>query len=332
MTSAHTAGQHGLLVIDKPAGMTSHDVVARVRRHMRTETSDGSGAEPARKRSRRGKLKVGHAGTLDPDATGVLLVCVGKATRLADYLHGSAKTYEARMRLGAATTTLDAAGDVTDWTDASAVSETALCDALQSQVGTIAQAPPMVSAVKVDGERLHQKARRGEEVAREPRTVTVHELVLEDFLPGAAAEATFLVTCSSGTYVRVLAADVGDQLEVGAHLQGLRRLGSGPFSLEESMSLETLDELGRSGELTSALHPMAAALADYPARELDDADVRAVSVGRAVAPSGVDGPVGALDGAGNLVAVLTDEGEAARPRAVFAPAGEADGSAAGQHR
>lgn len=293
-------GVDGVLVVDKPPGMTSHDVVARVRRAA-------------------GQRKVGHAGTLDPDATGVLVVCLGRATRLVRYVQASTKTYEARVRLGVSTTTLDASGAMVARRDASGVDERALCETLQGFVGIIEQVPPMVSAVKVDGERLYAKARRGEEVARPARSVTIAHLVLEDFEPGPRAEATLLVTCSAGTYVRALAADVGDRLGVGAHLVSLRRLASGRFSLDGARPLEEVEALGARGELRSALLAPAEAVADYPTVTVDDAGARALGVGRALAPTGHRGPVAAVDAGGRLVAMVEDRDSAARPLAVLAP-------------
>lgn len=305
----------GVLVLDKPAGMTSHDVVAVVRRAV------AAGRPGAGRRRGPGRVKVGHAGTLDPDATGVLVVCLGRATRLVPYLQASAKTYDARMRLGTTTTTLDASGEVLEVRDASGVDEPTLCEALMSFVGEIDQIPPMVSALKIGGERLHSKARRGEVVERAPRRVTIHEVVLEDFHPGSAAEASFLVTCSSGTYIRSLAADVGQRLGVGAHLVGLRRLGSGRFSLEQALDLEKVVQLGEERRLPEALLSMADAVGDYPGVHLAPGDVEAVRHGRAIAATGHDGPVAGLDVEGRLVAMLADDGAVARPLAVLAGAG-----------
>lgn len=288
----------GVLVIDKPAGMTSHDVVARVRRAA-------------------GQKKVGHAGTLDPDATGVLVVALGRATRLVPYLQASQKTYDARLRLGETTATLDAAGEVTARVDASAVDEPALCEALTSFLGTIEQVPPMVSAVKIGGERLHVKARRGEVVDRPSRTVTIHDVVLEDFVPGPRGEAGFLVRCSAGTYVRTLAADVGERLGVGAHLVSLRRLGSGRFSLEDAVDLGKVAELGAEGRLDEALLSLTEAVADYPRLDLDQSATTALGHGRPLPPTGHDGPVAAIDPAGELVAMVADRDGAARPLVVF---------------
>lgn len=303
----------GVLVIDKPAGMTSHDVVARVRR------AAGRGPQQAGADGRRSasRIKVGHAGTLDPDATGVLVVCLGRATRLVPYLQASKKTYDARLRLGQTTTTLDASGDVTSETDASAVDEPALCAALTAFVGTIEQVPPMVSAVKIGGERLYAKARRGEEVERPPRTVTIHDIVLEDFQPGPRAEAAFLVTCSPGTYVRTLAADVGERLAVGAHLVELRRLASGRFSLEDAVDLGKVGELGAEGRLEEALLSMSDAVADYPRVYLDAGLAKALSHGRPLPATGHHGPVAAIDPSGRLIAMVADRDGAARPLVVL---------------
>ena len=300
----------GVLVIDKPPGMTSHDVVGAVRRAIRRPGV-----------SRKHGPKVGHAGTLDPDATGVLVVCLGRSTRLVPYLQASRKTYDARLRLGATTSTLDAAGELLSDEDASAVDETALCEALKFFVGDIEQIPPMVSAVKVGGERLYAKARRGEVVERAPRPVTIHDIVLEDFVPGPKAEASFLVTCSAGTYIRTLAADVGERLGVGAHLIALRRLGSGRFSLEQAVDLDKVAELAAADRLPEILIPPAEAVADYPVWAASPADATALSYGKPLAPTGHDGPVAVVDADGQLLAMVADQDGAARPLAVFAPAG-----------
>jgi tRNA pseudouridine55 synthase len=281
--------------------MTSHDVVDVVRTVTR-------------------QRKVGHAGTLDPDATGVLVLCLGRATRLVPYLQASRKTYEARMRLGVRTTTLDASGEVSDVADPSGIDEQAFCEALHAFVGEIEQVPPMVSAVKIGGERLYAKARRGEVVDRPARRVTVHELVLESFEPGSAAEATFLVSCSAGTYVRSLAADVGDKLGVGAHLVALRRLGSGRFSLDEALPLEEVSRL-EPDELASRLIGLGDAVADYPTVVADEATRQAVGHGRPLPATGMAGPVAVRDADGGLIAMVEDREGMARPLAVFAPAG-----------
>ncbi len=303
----------GVLVVDKPPGMTSHDVVAVVRRIL---------AAPQRPR-RRGGTKVGHAGTLDPEATGVLVVCVGRATRLVPFLQASTKTYDARMRLGVTTSTLDAAGDVLVRRDASALDEAAVRQALRSFVGGIRQVPPMVSAVKVGGERLYARARRGEEVERPSRPVTIDDLVLTDFSPGPHPEAHFVVTCSAGTYVRTLAADVGERLGVGAHLTGLRRLASGRFCARDAVDLDTLRELGAQRRLAEVMLTPAQAVADHPTVVVDEPTARDVGHGRPVPATGHPGPVALLDGDGRLLAMVADRDGRARPLAVLAPAGPA---------
>ncbi|PSO46764.1 MAG: tRNA pseudouridine(55) synthase TruB [Actinobacteria bacterium QS_8_72_14] len=299
-------GMDGVLCIDKPAGVTSHDVVARVRRAL---------GGPRRGKNRR---KVGHAGTLDPGATGLLVVAVGRATRLVPWLQTSTKTYEAELRLGVATTTLDASGEVWAQRDASHITEDALCEVLREFTGDITQLPPMVSAVRQDGERLHVKARRGEDVERAERDVTIHDLVLEDFELGAQGRATFLVTCSPGTYVRTLAADVGERLGVGAHLSALRRLGSGRFSVQDAVTVETVEELAQQGRLAETLLPMAQAVGDLTSLVADEHQAAALAHGRAVASTGQPGAVAAVDADGGLLAILEDDGSRAQPKAVFA--------------
>lgn len=298
-------GPDGVVAIDKPAGLTSHAVVARVRRAL--------GARP-----RRGP-KVGHAGTLDPSATGVLVVAVGRATRLVPWLQASRKTYEALIAFGATTDTLDADGVELTRTDASHLTEQAVCDALHAFLGPIEQIPPMVSAVKVDGERLHEKARRGEEVARDPRPVTIHDLVLEVFQPGPAPTARVLVTCSPGTYVRTLAADVGQRLGTGAHLAELRRLGSGRFDAAAALPLEKVEAAAADGRLDELLDSPAVALADLPVRRVDTAEAAALAHGQFLSATGSAEDVAALDPDGELVAILRDRDGHARPVAVFAP-------------
>jgi tRNA pseudouridine55 synthase len=304
----------GVIVVDKPAGLTSHDVVNRVRRAVRA-------AHTAPTRRRHGP-RVGHTGTLDPAATGVLVVCVGRATRLVPYLQAGRKTYEARMQLGRTTTTLDAEGEVTGVHEAAHLDEQAVCEALKGFVGPIEQIPPMVSAVKVGGERLHRKARRGEHVERTPRSVVVHDLVLEDFVPGAFPEVEFLVSCSAGTYVRTLADDVGRVLGVGAHLTALRRLASGGARIGDAHDLDTVERVIADGRLADVLLTPAAAmaLADYPTLVLDDDAASQLSHGRPLPPTGRSGPVSAIDARGRLVAVIADRDGMARPQVVCLPA------------
>jgi tRNA pseudouridine55 synthase len=311
----------GVLVVDKPAGRTSHDVVAIIRRAVR----DGRRAQRLE-----GKVKVGHAGTLDPDATGVLVLTLGRATRLTPFLQASTKTYDARMRLGVETSTLDASGEIRRRRDASGVDEEAVCEALKGFLGAIEQTPPMVSAVKVGGERLYAKARRGEEIEREPRRVIIHDLVLEAYEPGPHPEVAFLVRCSAGTYVRSLAADVGEVLGVGAHLVALRRIASGRFSLEDALPMDKATRLAEEGRLADALVTPAEAMADFPSIKLDAASRTALGHGRPLPPTGLAGPVSAVADDGTLVAVVEDRENAARPLVVLAPSQGAQDAAPSQ--
>ena len=208
---------NGVLVIDKPAGMTSHDVVARVRKIFQTK-------------------KVGHAGTLDPDATGLLILGLGNATRLLSFAQDGPKRYIATASFGSTTTSQDASGDVIE-TKPVDIDRLQIENAAGSFVGDIEQIPPMVSAVKVGGERLYKKARRGEEVERKPRPVTIHALKLTSFTPDPP-EADFDVTCSPGTYIRTLVHDIGQSLGCGAHLKTLRRVEASGFSESDARTLE----------------------------------------------------------------------------------------------
>jgi tRNA pseudouridine55 synthase len=303
----------GVLVVDKPAGCTSHDVTNRIRRALR-RAYGASG--------RRHGHKVGHTGTLDPSATGVLVVCLGRATRLVRWLQAGTKTYEAHMQLGRATTTLDADGEITDERDASHLDERTVCEAFKRFVGPIQQIPPMVSAVKVGGERLHARARRGEVIDREPRDVVVHDLVLVDFAAGPLPEVEFLVSCSAGTYVRTLADDIGRELGVGGHLTALRRLASSGARISQAATLEEALAAIDRGDIGELLLSPAAALAQaqYPTVVIADDAVSLLSHGRRIAPTGHDGPVAAVDEAGDLIAVVEDTDGRARPLIVLAPA------------
>ncbi|WP_193613974.1 tRNA pseudouridine(55) synthase TruB [Nocardioides lijunqiniae] len=264
----------GLVVVDKPAGVTSHDVVARVRRLA-------------------GTRKVGHAGTLDPMATGVLVLGVNRATRLLGHLMLTEKGYDATVRLGAATTTDDAEGEVVSTASTAALTEPVVREALAGFVGELQQVPTAVSAIKVDGKRAYQRVRDGEEVELKARAVTVHELTVGEVRLGDDhVDVDVSMRCSSGTYVRAIARDAGRLLGVGGHLTALRRTAVGSFDLAAA---STLDELAES----FAMLPIAdAARSTFPSRELDDEQAADVRVGRAL-----DVP---LDG---LTAVFAPEGE-----------------------
>jgi tRNA pseudouridine55 synthase len=288
----------GVLVCDKPAGMTSHDVVARVR-HLA------------------GQRRVGHGGTLDPPATGVLVVALGRATRLLPYLPMEPKRYLAEIAFGAETDTLDAAGRVVATADA-AVDAAALQRALGGLLGVQQQVPPMVSAVKVGGERLYAKARRGETVEREPRTVTIHSLELLELAGGEQPVATVAVACSGGTYVRVLAADLGRALGTLAHLASLRRTRVGSFDQADAHPLDELRALADAGRLDQVVVEPATALAPLGVRPLSPREAAALASGQTLSPTGRDGPVAAVGPDGRLVGVIQDGAGRARSKVVMA--------------
>jgi tRNA pseudouridine55 synthase len=280
---------NGLLVIDKPAGMTSHDVVAACRRVL-------------------GERRVGHAGTLDPPATGVLVVGVGRATRLLRFVEHTQKEYRTEALFGVTTTTLDAEGDAIAEADASGLTEERVHAALPEFVGELDQVPPMVSAIKVGGERLYRKARRGEDVERAPRRVRVDLLELESFTPGPRARATLRVRCSRGTYVRSLVADLGEAVATGAHVVTLRRLRVGPFGEDVAIALADVG--------ADMLRPMDEAVAGYPRRSVDEDGARALVHGKPLAAGGIDG-VYAVYGPRGLLAMAEDRGEEARSLCVL---------------
>ncbi|HET8788628.1 MAG TPA: tRNA pseudouridine(55) synthase TruB [Actinomycetes bacterium] len=286
----------GVLVCDKAAGMTSHDVVARVRRLA-------------------GQRRVGHGGTLDPPATGVLVLALGRATRLLPFLPTEPKRYLATVAFGAETDTLDAAGTVTATADAAAVDEAALRAAMAGFVGPQEQVPPMVSAIKVGGERLYAKARRGEQVERAPRPIVVHALELLGFSAGERPLATVEVVCSGGTYVRSLAADLGRAVGTLAHLAGLRRTAVGRFTEDQAHRLEDLAE---EGKLAAAVLDPAAAMDPAAVRALTPDEAAALATGRTLDPTGRGDPVAAVGPDGRLVAVIQDSAGRARPKVVLA--------------
>lgn len=294
-------GPSGFLVVDKPAGWTSHDVVAKSRGLL-------------------GTRKVGHAGTLDPDATGVLLLGVGRATKLLRFLVPLDKGYVGEVQLGVETSTLDAAGEVTATHDMSAITFDRIVEAARAFEGDIEQIPPMVSAIKVDGRRLHELAREGIEIEREPRPVTISSLAV---LPGPEDHPgvfTLAVECSSGTYVRSLAADLGTALGGGAHLRSLRRTRVGPHTLADAIPLESVGP--------ESLLPMLRAVRHLDRVEVGAEIAGAVGVGKVLArhqlgvASEGDGPWAVVategDRAGELLAVYEPfRGDAVKPALVI---------------
>ena len=252
----------GILNIDKPAGMTSHDVVARVRRVLQTK-------------------RVGHAGTLDPDATGVLVVAVGVATRLLPFLPTEPKTYVARIAFGTATDTEDASGRVTREADTSALTEDALQNVLPKFTGEIDQIPPMVSAVHHEGKRLYELAREGITVERAARRVTIHEILASYFIAGERAEASLRISCGGGTYIRTLCVDIGEALGLPAHMKTLRRDSVGNFYRDDALPLDTMIQSTREAVVTDWLLPIERAL-DMPTVAISDAEAVRVSRGQSV--------------------------------------------------
>jgi tRNA pseudouridine55 synthase len=296
----------GILVINKPQGWTSHDVVARVRRLTHQK-------------------RVGHAGTLDPMATGVLLVCLGRATRVAEYLMASDKTYRAAIRLGVETDTYDAEGQVVA-TRPVDVDEAELRSVLNKFTGEMDQVPPMYSALKRDGKPLYKLARKGLEVERAARHVTIYEIALRAWQPPDPPDrgvgfATIDVRCSSGTYIRSLAHDIGAALGCGAHLTALTRLASGSFTLEDAV---TLKDLAGLEDLSGLLRPLDAALQDLTAITLDADAAQRIVMGQVVPLKGVEALARsplyrAYDIHGKLIALVAYDSTAQvwRPRKVL---------------
>lgn len=273
-TLAGTA-MDGVLVIDKPAGWTSHDVVAKVRALL-------------------GIRKVGHTGTLDPSATGVLLLCLGKATRIAEYLINNDKAYRAVLRLGVATDTQDATGAVIASHEGPLPDESAIRTVMASFIGSHQQVPPMYSAVKVKGVPLYKSARAGRTVPREARECIVRSLEVLTITPALATEATpptidvmFDVVCAKGTYIRTLCADMGEVLGVGGHLAFLERRRVGRFDISEALSLDGLKELAACDAVGTRLHPLDSILSDLPACAVDSAAAEGILHGRSVATTDI---------------------------------------------
>jgi tRNA pseudouridine55 synthase len=267
----------GILLVDKPGGITSHDVVARTRKAL-------------------GTRKVGHAGTLDPMATGLLLLGVGSSTRLLTYLVGLGKEYTATIRLGVATDTDDAEGEATATADASIVTRPAIDAAIAGLTGELSQVPSSYSAIKVDGRRSYDRARAGEEVVLEPRTVTVSRFdVLDERRAAQTIDLDVVVECTSGTYIRALARDLGRELQVGGHLTALRRAAIGEFRVTDAVAIDAID--------AAALRPPASIAAQlFPTATLDAAQATDLTHGKRVRLEIADAPV---------VAAITEDGRLA---------------------
>jgi tRNA pseudouridine55 synthase len=289
----------GLVVVDKAPGWTSHDVVAKLRGVY-------------------GQRRIGHAGTLDPDATGILLVGLGRVTRLLRFLQEAGKEYRARVVFGVATDTLDASGAVLERSEMT-ITSAELDAAARAFVGDIQQVPPMVSALKVGGRRLYELARAGVEVERAARPVHIDELVVEELDPGAYPEATIRVACSSGTYIRTLAADLGEALGGCAHLGSLRRLRVGGFVLDDARPLEAIE-----ADPGAAVLPPTDAVRDLDRVRVDAEGARAVAHGATFAAPALvgandgPGPFAVVDEAGALLAVYERRGGGVKPSVVLA--------------
>lgn len=301
----------GVLVVNKAPGPTSHDVVAMVRRAA-------------------GQKRVGHAGTLDPDASGVLLVCLGNATRIVEYLMDRHKFYTATAVFGAETSTEDASGDILRETDCSHVDRDAVEAALPKFTGKISQIPPMVSAVHHNGRRLYELARKGQEVERAPRFVEVYSLKLIDFVQGGRAQAVLDVECSRGTYIRTLCADIGRELGCGGYMAALTRTAVGGFDLDDAVSIEAVREKAAEGRLGDILHSIDDVLADMPGVEVSEEDAKRTANGIKLPASelaleatpAVDVPMRILGPDRRLIAVgafrMRDGELALKPDKVFA--------------
>jgi tRNA pseudouridine55 synthase len=287
----------GFLIVDKEPGMTSHDVVAMGRKAL-------------------GTRKVGHAGTLDPMATGVLVLGFGNGTRLLQYITDGDKSYTATIVLGASTVTDDHEGEILIATDAHAVDDAEIKRILSVMVGTISQRPSSVSAVKVDGERAYDRVRAGEVFELASRTVTISSLdVLEIRHLETTTEVDIDVTCSAGTFIRAIARDLGGELKVGGHLRALRRTRVAGFALDVATSVTDL-----KAKNFTALHLTDVARRTFDARELTVEEVRELSFGRPLSLSVGDGIIAGISVDNELIALLKNESDKAKPVAVFAAA------------
>ncbi|MDX1600225.1 MAG: tRNA pseudouridine(55) synthase TruB [Anaerolineales bacterium] len=287
----------GLLIVDKPVGPTSHDVVQAVRRGLDMR-------------------KVGHTGTLDPLASGVLVICLGPATRLSEYLIDKSKRYRATILFGSTTSTYDAEGEVIH-ESGQTPSREHIEEELETFTGDIRQRPPDYSAVRVKGQRAYDMSRRGEAPQLEARQVTVHRLELLEYEP---PQLTLEVHCSAGTYIRSLAHDLGVAVGTGAYLAGLRRTEVGPFGLDRAVALDALEDAMRASEWEQYLVPAAKALPDWPQVEVEGETLEGIRHGRTIPADGrAQGLARAIGPQGRLIAVLepAEDGEAWHPHKVF---------------
>jgi tRNA pseudouridine55 synthase len=287
----------GLVIVDKPGGMTSHDVVGRCRRIF-------------------GTRRVGHAGTLDPMATGVLVIGIERATKILGLLTGASKSYAATIRLGQTTSTEDAEGALLQEVSAEHLTESAIATAIAGLRGDIMQVPSAVSAVKIGGQRAYKLAREGQAVELAARPVRIDRFeMLAVQRHGQLVDLDVEVDCSSGTYIRALARDLGDALTVGGHLTALRRTRVGGFGLDQAHSL---DELAERPQLSCNLDE--ACLQMFPSRDLTAEEADAAANGRALTPAGIDGVYAAQDADGRVIALLRDDGPRTKSVVVIRPA------------
>lgn len=297
----------GVLNIAKASGPTSHDVVADIRRLF-------------------GQKRVGHAGTLDPMATGVLVVCLGKATRIVEYITDSKKCYRAKMVLGQSTDTQDSTGAIIAEHDASSITRESFDAAAMSFQGDIEQIPPMVSALKYQGKPLYKLAREGKSIERAPRRISIYSIEVLDFTPGKLTEAEICVCCSSGTYIRTLCSDIGDKLGCGGHMSMLERTQVGSFRIENAVTIKDLTLAKENGTLESCVIPIAAALSHLPPVELSSDEIKRICHGMPIARPFVAGNIGLVQmvsGDGSVIAIGTESSEdgavtLVKPRKVLA--------------
>ncbi|MEV0539532.1 tRNA pseudouridine(55) synthase TruB [Nocardia salmonicida] len=298
----------GLVIVDKDSGLTSHDVVARSRKLLQTR-------------------KVGHAGTLDPMATGVLVLGVERATKLLGQLLLTTKAYTATIRLGQATNTDDAEGEATETTPALHVTDDEIAAGVAALTGDIEQVPATVSAIKVDGERAYARVRAGEEVQLAARPVTVSRfdiLARRDVADGEFVDLDVAVECTSGTYIRALARDLGAALGVGGHLTALRRTRVGPFTLEHARTLEELATAAEAEQPLLSLDIDAAVRTAFPLRDIDESQATDLRTGRWLEPVGIKGVYAAIDPRGRAIALLEESGKRAGSVMVVRPRGIGD--------